>query len=79
MLYFYTATFIDRCYLLQVKSLSQPVIDHVRQIFNDEHHENKYYATIPAIIKRGNNIEVVQRVWLGQYEKMKTKYKRNGM
>ena len=61
-----------------MKSLSPGVISHVREIFNDDHNENIYFATIPAIIKRGDSVEVVIRIWLGQFEKMKTLYRNKG-
>lgn len=65
-------------FYLQVKSLSPGVIAHVKEIFNDDHEENIYFATIPAMVKRGNGVEVVVRVWLGQFEKMKTQYRNKG-
>lgn len=50
----------------------------MKQIFNDDHNENIYFATIPAMIKQGTKVLVVQRIWLGQFEKMKTKYRSEG-
>jgi len=64
--------------LFQIKSLSPAVVSHVKDIFNDMHGENIYYATIPGMIRRGDRIEIVQRIWLGQYEKMKTYYRKKG-
>ena len=54
------------------------MISHVKEIFNDDHEENIYFATIPAIVKRGNTVQLVQRIWLGQYERMKTSYRNKG-
>ncbi|XP_067937561.1 uncharacterized protein [Watersipora subatra] len=61
-----------------VRSLSKEVIAHIKNIFNDDHNENIYFATIPAMVKSGNTIQMVQRIWLGQYEKMKTHYREKG-
>ena len=61
-----------------MKSLSAEVIAHVKEIFNDDYNENIYFATIPAMIKTGNTVQIVQRIWLGQYEKMKTRYRNQG-
>lgn len=48
-------------------------------MFSDDYNENLYYATVPAMIKRGRVVQVVQRIWLGQYEQMKTSYRAQGM
>ena len=63
---------------LQVKSFSPTVEDHIKLIFNDEYGECKFYATLPAMIQRGNEIDIVQRIWLAQYERMNTKYRNKG-
>lgn len=51
----------------------------MKQIFNDDYDENIYYATIPAMVKQGDHIEVVQRVWLAQYERMKLNFRKEGV
>jgi len=37
-----------------------------------------FYATLPAMVKRNGRVEVVQRIWLAQYEKLSTQYKKAG-
>lgn len=61
-----------------MKSFSPAVEEHVKQIFNDEYGECKFYATIPAMVRHNGRILIVQRIWLGQYEKMSSHYKRTG-
>lgn len=61
-----------------MKSFSPAVEDHVKLMFNDEYGECKFYATLPAIIQRGNEVEVVQRIWLAQYERMNNNYRSKG-
>lgn len=63
---------------MQVKSFSPSVEEHVRKIFNDEYKECMFYATLPAMVRRNGRVEVVQRIWLAQYEKLSTQYKKAG-
>lgn len=51
-----------------VKSFSPEVNDHVREIFQDDYDECKFFATIPALVRRRNEMLLVQRIWLAQYE-----------
>ena len=58
--------------------LSDKITDHVKEIFNDEYGECKFYATLPAMVRRNGGVEIIQRIWLAQYEKMSSYYKKKG-
>jgi len=57
-----------------VKSFSPEVENHVKEIFNDQYGECDFYATIPAMLRKDGKVLVVQRIWLGQFERVKKKF-----
>lgn len=54
-----------------VKSFSPAVNQHVQDMFQDEYGECAFFAIIPAIVRRRQEVLLAQRIWLAQFEHRK--------